>query len=198
MVGESNSAAYYVAAREKPWTALGYIIVGPEGSGKTHLAHIFKQATHATSIDLNASLQELRHEIQDAPACVIDGFTPQQEENLFHVLNILKELEKPFLVFLSDDIDALNLSTEDVKSRLKLYPKIQLDLPDDELLHRVYLKLFYNHQLSVDMTVIEWLVNNCARSFTEANHLVPFLVEESLSQNKKLTVPFVKRLLREG
>ena len=97
--GSCNEAALALIDAWPDWPARAIALVGPEGSGKTHLATIWAAAAGARvvsartlgDIDLRAALATGALVIEDAAATA-------DERALFHLVNLARE-ENAFLLF---------------------------------------------------------------------------------------------------
>ena len=84
-VSDANARAVARLEDTGGWPNGKLVLVGPEGSGKTHLGHVWAEAENALflpSISAQSSLP-------DAPVVLeIGDFTPESEEALFHLHNL--------------------------------------------------------------------------------------------------------------
>ena len=178
-VTDSNREAYALVESWPNWPHFCTIIYGPQGSGKTHLGQLFVAKSGETLLDDMTFSQ---------------GLSKDQEESLFHLYNKLKSEGKSLLILTDTAPSSWNITLPDLSSRLRGSSIIQLHAPDDELLTNVYAKLFADQQLRVPPQVISYLLKTHERSFNMAHRLVEKLTEASLSQKRKITVPFIKEL----
>src|SRR5262245_37957542 len=90
--GPSNAAALALVARWPDWPALNLLLVGPQGSGKTHLASVWAADAGARVISAHM-LEDISVPTALATgALLIEDLAPGMfdERSLFHVLNLAR------------------------------------------------------------------------------------------------------------
>ena len=86
------------------------------------------------------------------------------EPALFHLINLARE-EGAFLLFTARSAPTLwPASLPDLVSRLRALPAVTLDAPDDGLLRGVLVKVAADRQLSLDDSVVRYLLTRIERS----------------------------------
>lgn len=186
-VSACNQEAYQWVQAWPNWPAHALLLYGPEGSGKTHLAHIWAAKANAIS---SASAESL-----SANAVVenIDRRTDQQQ--LFHLLNTAKEQGLYLLLTSSVAPKQLPFTLPDLTSRILALPAIAITAPDDAALYGALCKQLADRQLKVDEDVIAYLLPRMERSFAKLSQLIDTLDRASLEEKKSLTIPFLKKTL---
>ena len=92
-------------------------------------------------------------------------------------------------------IKKLNIALADLRSRLLSLPQVNLGLPDDKLISRVIIKQFIDKGVKVDMEVVNYLLKRVDRSFSSINNIVSTVNMAAIQSSRKITVPFVRKLL---
>lgn len=172
------------------WPGGKLMLVGPAGSGKTHLARMWAAETAApvvpaddlTSADLHALAAGGRVVVEDAET--VAG-TPKAEVALFHLHNLVCPQGRLLLTARAPVRD-WGLALPDLHSRLAAAPVALLALPDDALLSAVLIKLFADRQLAVPPALIPWLVAHMDRSIAAARALVAALDARSLAERRAI------------
>ncbi|MDX2113818.1 MAG: DnaA/Hda family protein [Alphaproteobacteria bacterium] len=182
----SNHEALEWVLRWPSWPSNALLIDGDEGSGKTHLGHIWAARAAASKTPLT--------EPALASHALIDDIEHYDETLLFHLLNIAREKQLSLLLTASKPAGQLDIRLPDLASRLKALPAATIRAPDDELLAAIMRKQFSDRQLMVDDEVIKFLVPRVERSFEAAARLVERIDEQSLSQHRRITIPFVRTM----
>lgn len=198
--GPSNAAALTLIDGWPDWPNRVVALIGPEGSGKSHLASIWAEQAGARSIaartlrdsDVPAALATGALLVEDAAAGEFD------ETAMFHLLNLAREERAFVLVTARTAPAAWTIRTPDLASRLKALPVVALAPPDDALLRAVLVKLFADRQLAVDEQLIGYVVTRIGRSFADARAAVVTLDREAMRRQRPLTRALAAEVLREG
>ena len=171
------------------WPAHALAILGPRGSGKTHLSHIFSQniieASQLTGTFFPENVDKIVVENIDALA---------DEAALFHLYNWTKEKG---IGLLMTAVQMPQIQLPDLKSRLYLAPKITILPPDDDLMYAVLVKAFHERNIVVDPSVLEYAIKQIERSFVAVHRLIDVVDKVSLEKGRRITIPIVKEALKE-
>ena len=196
--GSSNENALALIDAWPDWPAHAIALVGPEGSGKTHLATIWATAAGARvvsgrtlrEIDVPAALATGALVIEDAGAIA-------DERALFHLINLARE-EGAYLLFTARSSPALwPAGLPDLVSRLRAMPVMVLQAPDDALLRGVIVKLAADRQLQLDENVVSYILTRIERSFAAARAAVIALDQEALRQGRPASRALAAELFRD-
>ncbi len=192
-VSPANAAA--VTATEAPlWPNGRLVIVGDEGAGKTHLAHVWADRAGAAIVPACApgTGPAAVVAIEDVDAIIGDRAA---EEALFHRLNAVAEAGGRVLLTARAAPAQMPLALPDLASRLIASGLARLDRADDALLSAVLVKLFLDRQLQVAPAVVAYLVSRMPRSLAEAGRLVAALDDASLAERRAITPQFAGKVL---
>ncbi len=188
-----SNAAALAAALDPVTTRL--LLLGPQGTGKTHLAHIWACAIGAELLplaDLPARLSGLspqaRIAIDNADA------SPRDEAALFHLHNLLAPAGRLLLTATTPPRD-WGLTLPDLLSRLQALPTLRLAAPDDALLSAVLVKLFADRQIAVPPNLIPYLVSRMERSIAAARSLVALLDDRALAGGRPVNRALASEVL---
>jgi chromosomal replication initiation ATPase DnaA len=199
LIGPSNETALALLERWPDWPSRMMLLVGPEGSGKSHLAAIWAQlagarVAAARTLDIAAVPAALT-----TGALVLEGLGANgfDERTLFHLINLVRE-EGAFVLATARSAPASwAVELPDLASRLRLMPVINLAAPDDALLRALIVKLFADRQLAVDESVVVYLATRIERSFAGARAAVDALDREALRLQRPVTRALAGQLFRE-
>lgn len=194
-VAPSNAVALQTIEHWHDWPGRKLLIVGPEGAGKTHLAHIWAaladavilSADQLTASDI-AALSGRSVVVEDADR--IAG----AEAQLFHLHNLVTTTGALLLTARTPPRD-WGLTLPDLKSRMQATAIAQLDGPDDALLSAVLVKLFADRQVAVPANLIPFLVSRMSRSIGAARALVAALDARALAEARPITRALAAEIL---
>jgi chromosomal replication initiation ATPase DnaA len=186
LAGESNRAAIAAVDAWPHWPTPVTLIVGPPGSGKSHLVEIWRTASGAVvaAADRPGDVEALA----SAGAVAVEDLHDRPDERaLFHLINRAGERGAALLLTSRKWPSALPLALPDLKSRLRAARPVELAAPDDVLLRQVLLKLFADRQLAVDPQVVEVIAQRMERSLAAAGAIVEALDREALAEGAPIT-----------
>ncbi|WP_296419689.1 HdaA/DnaA family protein [Pseudooctadecabacter sp.] len=194
-VSQANEQAFALIRAPKVWPDGKLALVGPAGSGKTHLARLFKVQTGAVAFD--AAQIDPNAPLPDAPCVIEDGeaLPPAAQEWLFHTHNHLRAAGLPLLLTGRTAPARWDITLPDLRSRLSAATTATIGSPDDPLLMAVLLKHFQDRQLAPAPDALNYLQRRLPRSFEAVRQIVETLDREALAQGKALTRPFVRDVL---
>jgi chromosomal replication initiation ATPase DnaA len=201
VVGPSNERAYATIEAWPNWPGEALLLVGPRGSGKTHLGAIWARRADARILrrsELGA--ESAPHDAARRAILIEDADEPGDEAALFHLINAAKHEGSHLLLTAASEPALWKLATPDLLSRLRLAPVVHIEEPDETLLRKVVAKLFADRQIAVDAGVIDAILTLGERSFAGARAVVEALDQHSLAAKKRITKAMVRELLsaREG
>jgi len=198
VAGPSNATALALIDAWPDWPARSVALIGPPGSGKSHLAAVWAAESGARFVSGRA----LEH--GDLPATLATGALVVEdlaegrfgERALFHLLNLAREDGAFMLLTARSGPAGWTLAINDLASRLRALPVVTLAVPDDALLRPVLVKLFADRQLAVDDSLIGFLMTRIERSFAGARAAVEALDREALRQHRPVTRALAAELWR--
>jgi len=198
LAGPSNAAALALIESYPDWPARAAVLVGPEGSGKSHLASIWAGEAGARLLGARSLGETHLPAALATGALVVEDIAPGDfdERALFHLLNLARE-EQAHLLLTGRTLPAgWDISIRDLESRLKALPVVALAAPDDALLRAVLVKLFADRQLLVDESLVGYVATRMERSFAAASAIVDRLDQEAMRLQRPLTRAFAAEILR--
>lgn len=183
-------------------------LVGPAGSGKTHLALAVcaaaEQAGRGSAyLPLQAAASRLRDALEalegrDVVALDgLDAIAGQREDEvaLFDFHNRARAAGVTLLYTASAAPDALGLVLPDLRSRLSQCGRILLDALDDAGRGAVLRERAIRRGLALDQAAIDWLLTRTGRDLGGLVVLLDRLDRESLAAKRRITVPFLRQVL---
>jgi chromosomal replication initiation ATPase DnaA len=194
--GPGNAAALAMIDRWPDWPARAVAIVGPEGTGKSHLAAIWAKAAGGRVVSSRAVTARSVPQELATGALVIEDDGERDEAALFHLINLVQEERAYILITSRQPPASWPVALPDLASRLRVLPVATLDAPDDAMLRAVLVKLFADRQLAADGGVIDFLMPRIERSFAGARAVVIDLDREALRQQRPLSRVLAGEVLR--
>jgi chromosomal replication initiation ATPase DnaA len=193
LVSDGNRAALEEIERWPDWPVRGLALYGPPGSGKTHLAHLWRARAGARLIDGAAVARDTAADI--AGPVAIDDAERAPEAALLHLYNAAIERGFGVLIVAAPAPASWPMALPDLASRLRALPTVGIAAPDDALLAAVLVKHFADRQLRLEPEVIAFLLPRMERSFAAAARLAGELDRLALSRGGPITVPLARQVL---
>jgi chromosomal replication initiation ATPase DnaA len=197
LVSESNEEAVRLVDRWPDWSTGAAILVGPPGSGKSHLANVWQARSNATVVVAEGLAVADVPGVAGAPALVVEDVARLADQTaLFHLLNLVKEQRMSMLITSDVRPGDLNFALPDLMSRLKALPLAHIAAPDDTLLRAVLVKLFADRQISVDPHIVDFLLMRMERSMAAARAVVAEVDRQAMTLQRAVTRPVASRALQ--
>lgn len=203
VVTQANALALRMIEDWRGWPEGRLMLLGPAGSGKTHLARIWAQASEARIV-AGPMLAEVQPDrlvtpagalaIEDAEA--VAGH-PARERALFHLHNHLLAQGGRLLITAARPVAHWGVALPDLLSRLQAMPLARLEAPDEALMTAVLVKLFADRQITAEPGVIVYLTRRIERSLAMARQIVAQLDQMALAESRPVTRALAVRLLAE-
>jgi DnaA regulatory inactivator Hda len=203
---EANATALAWVDRWPDWPGPASVLVGPAGSGKTHLLHLWAEraaALHLRGADLDQpELVALLDRLGMARQVALDDAQavagrPDAERLLFHLYNWLRERGGHLLLAARAAPARWHLRLPDLASRLRAATVAEIGAPDDALLAAVLVKLFHDRQLAVAEEVVRYLVQHMERSLAAARWVVDRIDREALAEKRAISVRLASSVLAD-
>lgn len=200
-VSPANALALALLDGWREWPGGKFILIGAEGSGKTHLAHVWATETGARIVNATDLPEAKVGELAQGAICVEDAQSiagnADAEAHLFHLHNLVLAEGHPLLVTATTEAAHWGLDLPDLASRMQGTQAARLDPPDDDLLGAVLTKLFADRQLYPNPDVIPYLVRHGPRSFADARAVVEWMDDHVLGTRKPLSRDLARRALED-
>jgi chromosomal replication initiation ATPase DnaA len=198
--GPANSAGLALVESWPDWPNRTMLLVGPEGSGKSHLATIWAEQAGARSTTAHTLTAASVPGALATGALVVEDLKAGDfdERALFHLLNLAREDEASVLITARQPPSAFEVELRDLRSRLRALPTVSLLPPDDQLFRALIVKFCADRQMAVDETVVSYLASRIERSFAAARRAVELLDTEALRLGRPVTRALAAELLRNG
>jgi chromosomal replication initiation ATPase DnaA len=199
LVSPANEHAVAMIDRWPDWLTPALILVGPPGSGKTHLGEVWRgmsgaqscRAEDLTIAQLPALLTKRALIVEDLPG-LMSGQTA-----LFHLINLARETKSFLLLTSRLQPLAWPIDLQDLVSRIRAMPVAVVAQPDDALLRGLLVKQFADRQIPVDEATIAYMLVHMERSAAFARRIVETIDRRALEEKAGITRSFVARIMQE-
>ncbi len=197
LVSSSNAAAVEMIDRWPGWPHPASFVAGPQGSGKSHLANVWRLRSGAGIVAAADLDDPIVASLPDSSAIVIEDIDRgiADEKALFHLLNRARESKLSVLITSRAPPGEQEFRIPDLRSRLRALPMVEVAPPDEALLKAVLVKLFDDRQLSVEPQVIDYLSLRMERSMAAASRIVAAIDRLALATHRKVTRPLAAEVL---
>ena len=181
------------------WPQNKHLLVGPKGSGKTHLANVWANQRGARVI-ASRDITDQAVEEYAAQDLVIDDVPSllgerSREATIFHIHNLCLANGNALLMTGTGDVSTWNCVLPDLVSRLNGTRTARLDPPDDILFQALLAKLFADRQLFPPPDVFPYLLLRLERSYDAAQMAVNHIDRAALSRKRAITRSFVASII---
>ena len=198
-VSSNNFSAYRLIESWPSWPGKWLNVFGARGSGKTHLSKILeKKIKNIKLIEAENINDDIIDELNNFECLIIDNYQKNINEELFYsILNQSKQLDKYLVINSVLSIKELNLSLEDLKSRLNSFIFIGIELPTDDLLQVIISKSFSDKQINLNPKISEFIIKNVDRSYEKMFKFLKDIDELSLSTGKSININLIKKVINQ-
>ena len=198
VTSDANAQAVAALDRWPGWHGGVLCLVGPEGSGKTHLARIWADKVGAQLFSDWTPSNTLLAEIGEGPVLIEDADHVSDDELLFHLINRATRPEASLLLTARRLPALWSSCLPDLTSRLKAMPVAELLPPDDDVLTGVLRNLFRERSIRPSDDLLAYLVRRIGRSISEARRTVERLDNAAGPEHKPITRSLARQILGAG
>jgi chromosomal replication initiation ATPase DnaA len=198
--GPANEAGLALIDSWPDWPNRVMLLVGSEGSGKSHLAAIWAEQAGARSTAAHALDAAAVPAALATGALVVEDLRASDfdERAMFHLLNLAREDEASVLITARLPPIAFEVELRDLRSRLRAIPVVSLLPPDDRLFRGLIVKFCADRQMSIDETVVSYLTTRIERSYAAVRQAIDLLDTEALRLGRPVTRALAAELLRNA
>lgn len=192
----SNRTAFRQVTDQAAWPQGKLALIGPTGSGKSHLAGIWQAQTGA----LLVAAADLPGTPLPGPGRAVavedaDRLPLAAEEALFHLHNHVLSTGGRLLLTGRTPPAEWRVALPDLASRLMATGLARIEAPDDALLSALLTKLFADRQLSPGPGLLPYLVTRLERSYAAAQAMVSALDSAAMAQGREISRSLAREVL---
>ncbi len=183
-------------------------LAGPAATGKTHLALALcaaaeqhgRQPAYLPLAAAAGRLRDALEALEGRDVVALDGLEAiagQREEEvaLFDFHNRARSFGITLLYTAQSPPESLGLVLPDLRSRLSQCGRIMLSPLDDQGRAAILRDRAQRRGLALEEAAIDWLLTHAGRDLSGLVALLDVLDRESLAAKRRITVPFLKRVL---
>ena len=205
-ISPSNLDAVTLLGNTDRWASGVLLLVGPKGSGKTHLCNVWSKEQKAKHLKLEAVLPEMEKGLDHDLVCVEDIDIIEKaerqkkskiEEGIFHLINSIRSRRGKLLISSRKMPNVLSIGLKDLESRLQSFTNTTLKEPDDTLVMALLLKYFNDKQIFIKHSNLDYIAARINRTYSSIYEFVNYVDHKSLVLNTKVTRPLIDAALRQ-
>lgn len=172
------------------WPDRVVALVGPEGSGKSHLAALWARRADATRPAASSVLT-----IQAGPVLLEDADRAPADEHLFHLINRAHQPGGALLMTAREPPSAWPTTVPDLRSRLNAVRVVELAPPDETGFEGLLCEAFRRRGVAANDELITWLARRTERSALAARRVAERLDAYALATGRPVTRAAARELL---
>ena len=190
VLSDTNAEAIRALDSWPGWHGGCLALVGPEGSGKTHLARDWAWRTKA--LVLTPPQSDLAH--AEGRPVLIEDADQADAETLFHLINMAGAAGGLLLTARAHPRD-WPAELPDLRSRLNALQVAEIGEPDDVVLEGVLRKFFRDRNIRPADDVYPYLMRRIERSVRVAREIVNRLDEAADAEQREITRALARQIL---
>jgi chromosomal replication initiation ATPase DnaA len=196
LVAACNESAVAWIDRWPDWQGGALALFGASGSGKSHLAEVWRARSGGVLIDYADLNVDAVPGLARAGAVVLDNADKVRDmPALLHLINLLRQ-DGGYLLCLSVQAPGRwQIPLADLRSRLNAMLSVGIAEPDDHLLGAVMVKMLSDRQLRPSLEVISFLVARIERSFAAARAAVVTLDTLAAGEMRPVNLALARKAL---
>jgi len=195
LISDANRAAWETLGRWSGWPAGALALCGPEGSGKSHMAHAW--AEHVGAGVWSGEGRALdSYEAAGGKIVLDDADRFPDDAHLALLLDAARAGNGAVLMTAREPPQSWPVRLRDLRSRLAAVPVEVLGEPDDALLAGVLARLCKARFIKLTDKAATYLTLHMERSFAAAHAVADALDGALVRKSQPISVPVAVRALR--
>jgi len=195
IVSATNVDAVRAVDAWPAWYGGCLALIGPSGSGKSHLSRAWASQVDAVALNLSEhrGADELAS-LQGRPILIEDADQGVPDETLFHLINMAGADGAGLLLTAAVAPNAWPASLPDLRSRLNALPVAELAPPDDAVLQGLLINFFRERNIRPADDLIPYLLRRIERSALRAREIVERLDEVADAEQRAVSRALARQI----
>lgn len=188
IVSPTNADAVRAVDAWPTWFGGCLALIGPVGSGKSHLAQAWAAKVGATVLTAkDGSIDAELAPLQGRPILIEDADRGVADETLFHLINMAGDEGGGLLLTALAAPHSWTANLPDLRSRLNAMPIAELSPPDDLVLEGLLKHFFREQNITPSDDLIPYLLKRIERSAASAREIVNRLDEAAVADHRPIS-----------
>jgi len=198
VVSEANRDAAQMLTDWRNWPGGALALVGPQGSGKSHLALAWALEAGARQLTGDISPDEAAATFAESDGRVLidDAEAEANEAALWRVLDLARTRGGAVLLVGATAPGLWPVSLPDLRSRLAALPVARLREPDEALMDVILRRVCREQFIQLSDDAVQYLVRRLPRTFAAAQAWAAALDAELVRGAKPVSLAGAKRALQ--
>ncbi|MEZ5995842.1 MAG: chromosomal replication initiator DnaA [Hyphomonadaceae bacterium] len=199
VVADANRDAAKLLTDWRCWPGGALALIGPQGSGKTHLSLAWALETGARQVTPKAAPEDAAAIFQEAGGRILidDADGGADEAMLWHVLDLTRVRDGAVLLTGASAPGEWPVNVPDLRSRLAALPVARLKEPDEALMEVVLRRICREQFIQLSDDAAKYLVRRLPRTFAAARLWAAALDEDLMRGAKPVSLAGAKRALQK-
>ena len=196
VVGDYNAELITLLFMKNDWLFNTLFIHGDSGVGKSLIAKTFIQNQQGIQLNLNDLSSAIINEnykvilIED-----LEQMNHEKEVSLFHLYNMAFSKNIKLILTSLYSIEDLNLTLEDLKSRLKGSYIFHLNQPNEDILKIIFFKMLSDKQLILSKGIIDYIFKKVQRDTKTIMQVVSLIEDIIMLEKQTITLKNINKIL---
>lgn len=200
VVAEANRDAARLLTEWRTWPSGAMAMIGPKGSGKTHLALAWAMEAGARQVSAQAASDDAAEIFREAGGRLLidDADLGRDEAMLWRVLDMARAEAGAVLLIGAQAPSQWSINLPDLRSRLGAVAVARLGEPDEALMEVVLRRICREQFILLSDDAARYLARRLPRTFAAAQQVASALDAGLTKGSKPVALAAARRALEEA